>query len=284
MAVDHLAEKLWQLLEQGHLPSSRLAERDRTRLRSLFETGVLQEERSGAGKKVVVRDKEAVDRFFSHCFPSGVDGCPEELLPRSRAIAELRDSKKTSETIPPIVLLRGFNGCELYVDEETIPVVAWTNIAGVAALRIDDRQWRYDGTLAVVENLEFFWNIEKLNTGAQLALYAQGRLSGRILDWLASPGMLQASILHCGDYDPVGLDEYLRLKTACPGRTKLYLPVNLEVLLTRYGKKELLQSSTPVLDRLRKTEDQEVRQLVNLLDQYAVGLEQEVLLLERKTK
>lgn len=280
MAVDHLAEKLWQLLEQGHLPASRFAERDRIRLQSLFETRVLQEERSGAGKKVVVHDREAVERFFGQCFPSGVDGRPEELLPRSRAIAELRDSKKTSETIPPIALLRGFDGCKLFVDGEAVAVVAWTNTAGVAALRIDDRQWRYDGTLAIVENLEFFWNIEKLNTGAQLALYAQGRLSGRILDWLASPGMLQASILHCGDYDPVGLDEYLRIKTACPGRTKLYLPVNLEVLLIRYGKKELLQSSTPVLDRLRKTEDKEVRQLVNLLDQYAVGLEQEVLLLE----
>lgn len=279
MAVDHLAGKLRQLLEQGHLPSSRLAERDRTRLQSLFEAGVLQEERSGAGKKVVMHDREAVEQFFSNCFPSGVDGCAEELLPRSRAIAERRDSKKTRETIPPIALLRGFDGCKLFVDGEVVPVVAWTKTAGVAALRIDDRQWRYDGTLAVVENLEFFWNIEKLNTGVQLALYAQGRLSGRILDWLASPGMLQASILHCGDYDPVGLDEYLRIKTACPGRTKLYLPANLEVLLSRYGKRKLLQSSASVLGRLRKTENQEVLRIVKLLDQYGVGLEQEVLLL-----
>jgi hypothetical protein len=279
MAVDHLAGKLWQLLEQGCLPSSRFAERDRARLRSLFDTRVLQEERSGAGKKVVVYDREAVERFFSNCFPSGIEGRPEELLPRSRAIADMRDSKKTSETIPPIALLRGFDGCELFVDGEVVPVVQWTNTAGVAALRIDDRQWRYGGTLAIVENLEFFWNIEKLNTGAQLALYAQGRLSGRILDWLASPGMLQSSILHCGDYDPVGLDEYLRIKIACPGRTKLCLPANLEVLLSRYGKKELLQSSSSVLDRLRKTEDQEVRRIVKLLDKYGVGLEQEALLL-----
>jgi hypothetical protein len=91
--------------------------------------------------------------------------------------------------------------------------------------------------------------------------------------------MLQASILHCGDYDPVGLDEYLRIKTACPDRTKLYLPANLEVLLSRYGKKELLQSSASVLDRLRKTEDHEVRRIIKLLDQYGVGLEQEALLL-----
>ena len=91
--------------------------------------------------------------------------------------------------------------------------------------------------------------------------------------------MVRASILHCGDYDPVGLDDYLRVKTACPGRTTLYLPANLEDLLVRYGKKELLQSSTAVLARLRKIEDQEVRQIVRLLDQHGVGLEQEALLL-----
>ena len=279
MAVDHLAEKLCLLLDRGHLRSSRLAERDRIRLRSLFETRVLEEERSGTGKRIVVKDRQAVELFFRQCFPSGLEGRADVLLPRSRAVAELRDSKKSRDTIPPIVLLRGFDGCELYVDDEVVPVVQWTTIAGVAALRIDDRQWRYDGTLAVVENLEFFWNIEKLNTGAQLALYAQGRLSGRVLEWLSSPTMAQARIMHCGDYDPVGLDEYLRIKAACPGYTSLYLPANLEILLTRYGKRELLQSSASVLDRLRKTEDKEVRQIVTLLDQYGVGLEQEALLL-----
>lgn len=86
-------------------------------------------------------------------------------------------------------------------------------------------------------------------------------------------------IIHCGDYDPVGLDEYLRLKTACPESAGLYLPANLEDLLFRYGKRELLLGSSGViLVWLRKTEDQEVRRIVELMDQYSVGLEQEVLL------
>ena len=85
--------------------------------------------------------------------------------------------------------------------------------------------------------------------------------------------------MHCRDYDPVGLDEYLRIKAACPGRTELYLPSNLEDLLSRYGKKELLGSSAVVLARLRKSQDQEVRRTVTLMDRYGVGLEQEALLL-----
>ena len=135
------------------------------------------------------------------------------------------------------------------------------------------------GALAVVENLEVFCHFEKLKTDAQLAIYAQGRLSGRILNWLSSPAMAQARIIHCGDYDPVGLDEYLRLKSACRERAALYLPANLEDLLSRYGKRDLLLgNNASILARLRKTEDQEVRQIVKLIDRYGVGLEQEVLL------
>lgn len=136
------------------------------------------------------------------------------------------------------------------------------------------------GVMAIVENLEVFWNFEKLKTGAQLAVYAQGRLSGRVLNWLSSPAMAQARIIHCGDYDPVGLDEFLRLKAACPERTELYLPPNLGDLLSRYGKRNLLMGkNAAVLARLRKSQIQDVCRVVELMDRYGVGLEQEILLL-----
>ena len=279
MAVDALAAKLGLLLELGNLPSSRLAESDRTRLQSLFDAGVLEMEKSGAGKKVMVKNQEALGAFVMKNYPSGLEGRQEVLTPRSRAVAELRDSKRAREIGPLMVLLRGFGNCVLRAGEEVLPIANWTKLAGVAALRLDNRQWQYSGVLAIVENFEVFWNFEKLNTEAQLALYAQGRLNGRILDWLSSPAMAQTRMMHCGDYDPVGLDEYLRIKAACPGRVELYLPSNLEDLLSRYGKEELLASSAAVLARLRKIEDHEVRRVVTLMDQYGVGLEQEVLLL-----
>jgi hypothetical protein len=281
MAVDALAQKLSLLLTQGSIASSRLTERDRSRLQSLFETGVLEVVRRGAGKVVVVKNRNAFDAFILQYYPSGLKGRAGSSTPRSQAVAELRDSKKARETGQPIVLLRGFNNCELRSGTEVLPVAELTELAGVAAFHLGAREWKYTGILAVVENFEVFWNFEKLGTGAPMALYARGRLSSRILDWFGSHSMAQARIIHCGDYDPVGLDEYLRLKGVCPERAELFLPSDLETLLSRYGKRELLQGSNgALLARLRKTEDQEVRRLVKLMDLYGVGLEQEILLLD----
>ena len=280
MAVDALAQKIDLLLTSGSLAYGRLTAKDRSRLQSLFATGVLEVARSGAGKTVVVKNKDALDLFILRNYPSGLQGRKAESTPRSRAVAELRDSKRARESGPQVVLLRGFAGCELRCGEETLPVSLLTERAGVAALRLGHKEWEYDGTLAVVENLEVFWNFEKLNTAARMAIYAQGRLSGGVLGWLGSQAMARTRILHCGDYDPVGLDEYLRLKHACAGRAELFLPKNLEDLLARYGKRELLQGSNGViLARLRKSEDPEIRRLVTLLDRHGAGLEQEILLL-----
>jgi hypothetical protein len=282
MAVDALAAKLMLLLAQGTLPASRLTSGDRARLAALFETGAVAEERGGAGRRVVVKGPEALAAFIARNYPSGLEGSREDLAPRSRAVADLRDSKKAREAGPATVLLRGFGNCELYAGDQVLPVARWTRLAGVAALCLEaERQWGFRGVLATVENLEVFWNFEKLETGAQLALYTQGRMSGRIAAWLNSPAMALSRILHCGDYDPVGLDEYLRLKADCAGRVDLYLPADLEELLPRYGKRELLSGNAAILDRLRKAEDPLVRRVVLLMDRWGVGLEQEALLLKR---
>lgn len=278
MALDGLAGKLELLLSRGALAASRFTGRDRHRLQGLFDSGVLAEERSGAGKRVRVRNPVALATFVAQTYPSGLQGRPGELPPRSRAVAEVRDAKKARPGSGITLLVRGFAGCEFRAGETVLPVASWTGLAGVAALCLD-RQWSFRGLLAVVENLEVFHHFERIGTKAQLAIYSGGRLPKRVLDWLASPAMARARILHCGDYDPVGLDEYLRLKKACPDRTELHLPPDLEGLLSRYGKKELLSANTTLLDRLRKSDDPEIRRVVTLLDRHGVGLEQEALLL-----
>lgn len=226
-----------------------------------------------------MKNLKALDAFVERFYPSGLLGTSEYLTPKSRAVAEFRDSKKARAVGPLMVLIRGFGNCEFRAGVEKLDVAHWTELAGVAAICLEGRSWEFTGILAVVENLEVFYHFENLKTGAELAIYAQGRLSGRVLNWLSSPPMARAGIIHFGDYDPVGLDEFLRLKEACSGRTTIYLPANLEDLLSRYGKRDLLLgNNATILARLRKTEDQEVRQIVELIDQYGVGLEQEILL------
>nr|MBF0221336.1 hypothetical protein [Desulfobulbaceae bacterium] len=281
MAVDFLAEKLVLLQTQGFIAESRLGARDRTCLKSLFEAGVLQTARSGAGRRVVLHDANALKSFMSKTYPSGPEGVTAKVSSRSQAIAELRDSKKARTTQPVAVLLRGFNGSTFHSGNQALAVADWSAMAGVAALRLDEKTlWGFSGTVAFVENLEVFWNFEKLDIKADIAIYAQGRLNSKVLAWLASPAMQHARIIHCGDYDPVGLDEFLRLQSACPGRTELFIPPDLESLLSRYGKKELISDNIAILARLRKNADPQVRFVVELINRWGVGLEQEVLLLK----
>ncbi len=282
MNVDALAGHLARLREKGALALGGIARRDLVRLQSLLDAGVLAEVRQGAGRRLVLHDTQALEAFIRTLYPGGLSGSETgELPPRSLAVAQRRDAKKAARGVAETVLLRGFGKAVLQAGDEILPLADWTRQSGAAALLLDDRStvWGCGGTLAVVENHEVFVHFERLGLGADIALYAGGRLSGRVLHWLASPALAACALVHCGDYDPVGLDEYLRLSGACPGRTRLYLPAGLEELFACYGKRELLAKSEAILRRLRKNPDPAVRVVVTLMDRYGAGLEQEALLI-----
>ena len=78
------------LLEAGSVPASRLSARRRAELRSLFDTGILQEVREGAGRRVCVRDRASVEAFARSRFPDwdgdarGGPGARAQHLPAPR--------------------------------------------------------------------------------------------------------------------------------------------------------------------------------------------------------
>jgi hypothetical protein len=259
---------------------STISARDRKKLQSLFATEVLEEVRIAGGRSVILCDQPALLAYVKKYYPSGLEKKIElKGSPRSNAIAQLRDAKKTSVTDAEILSLRAGGSVDiLSKNGKLLPLIEWCDIADVAAVRLDDAsQWTGSGLMAIVENLEVFLHFEKIGFETDLIYYAAGRLSERALHWLSSPGMQLCRIVHFGDYDPVGVDEYLRLKKACPGRVEMYVPDNLEALLSQYGKPALLENSKALLSRLRMEEDETARYLVSLMDIYNCGLEQEVL-------
>lgn len=280
--VDSLAKQLTILSDSYSLPASSISRKDRMRLQSLFDAGVIEEVRSGAGRRLIVTNQIALQAFMQSLYPSGLEGLKVDLPARSKAVAERRDSKRSSGKAPTTILIRGFNLCAFDKGSSQLPVAEWTESAGIAALCLDSMEgWQCKGTLGLVENLETFWHIEKIASFVDLAIYAEGRIGTDVLDWLSSPGMIAARVIHFPDYDPVGMDEFLRIKRACPERSELYRPPDLEMLFARYGKAKLLRDSVAVLARLRKSTDIDVRYVVGLMDQYGVGLEQEGLLINQ---
>jgi hypothetical protein len=278
--VDSLARKLAILSDSSSLPSSSLSKADRKRVQSLFDAGIIDEVRSGAGRRLVVTNQAALNAFIGSLYPSGLEGSPGNLPSRCKAVADSRDSKKAIGRRPATLMVRGFNDCTFLKDDSRLAVAEWTKNAGVASLCLDSMEgWQFKGTVGLVENLETFWHIERFAPFVDLAIYAEGRIGANVLHWLNSPGMTDTRIVHFPDYDPVGMDEYLRIKGAIPRRTELFQPSDLEKLFTRYGKAQLLHDSSAILARLRKSSNADVHNVVELMDRFGVGLEQEALLI-----
>lgn len=271
------------LLGDTAVPCSGVSGRTETQLRPLLDSGAVARVRRGRGMVYESRDVEAIRSVHEQRFPHG-DGTPSgpdgSAPPRSEAVAMYRDAKRAHRSTAEPVLVRAVTSVRASRGGHTVDLLTLTAQTGAACLLVDDGPgWHIEGVIAVVENLEVFLHFERLGTDAALAIYAGGRLSRRVLDWLSSRVMAQCVFLHCGDYDPVGLDEYVRLREKLKDRVSLHVPRDLSFLLRRYGKRALLADSTAILHRLRSVDLPPVRAIVELMDATGCGLEQEALLL-----
>lgn len=274
-----LAKLLNTLLTEGSAPLSLFSASARAALGPQFAAGILQEERFGAGARIAVRNMAVLEAFAAQLFPSGLNIAPVGDTPRATAVGYYRDAKAAGTTVAEPVLIRAFNNIVFERKGEVLPAAELSAKYGVAAFLLKEPPfWGCGGTLAIVENLEPFLYFEKMKLSADAAVYAGGKMSGRMLEWFASAEMSKCSFLHCGDYDPVGIDEYLRLKKACGARVKLHIPANIEDLFKKYGKRELLIDSETVLRRLRATKDPDALRIIEQMNVCNAGLEQEILL------
>lgn len=237
---------------------------------------------SGRGRVLQVIDEGALEAIIEQRYPLGLDD-PQPAHDRASAVWGTGDAKRAARGACEGIFMRSTRpGVVLRAAEDgsTIPVTDLTRVAGGAALLLDDeRTWQFAGTVAVVENAEAFWRHHRV-LDVDLAIYSAGRMSSRrLLAWLASDVMRDCLYVHWGDYDPVGAAEYLRLCEACPGRVHMHLPGNLDALVARYGKRELLVDQLDTLRHVRHfTADAVIAQLVDIWDRRQRGLEQELLL------
>lgn len=274
-----LARLLRTLHEAGRLPRSRFSQRTMGELKSLFDAGTLRIGKSGGGLIVEVRNAGALEAWCLARYPSA--GAEVSGPPRAQAVGTLRDAKLPERTDMEPILLRGLKPMACTRGGASFDLREATRLTGAVCLVLEPgRFWSTEGVVAVVENLECFMHAEDMQLGADVALFASGRLSSLALDWLASEELARCSFVHCGDYDPVGLDEFLRLKARIGERVRLHLPANLKELVAQYGKKNLLLGSAALLMRLRNAPDALVREVVAILDEANCGLEQEILLLK----
>lgn len=279
--LDAFAGLLAELIEVGRVSRSRISARARRKLAPLFVAEALIEERSGAGLAIIVDKPEVLTRFAAHQYPNGLMATTQGGFgPRTASLHGHADTKAGGGLDREVVVLRAFGDTTISLREGKVNVGALTRQLGCAAFVLDESDYPIlVGTVAVVENPEFFFDFERSGVVVDAAILANGRMSARLIGWLASDALAQAQILHCGDYDPVGLDEYVRLRRAAGGRVRLYLPDNLEALFARYRNPSLVENSPAIKHKLGASDDPEVRYVLELIKRFDGGLEQEALLI-----
>lgn len=287
--LNSLASLLHQFLTTGEVVRSKISDRARKDLAKLFDLGALREERRGGGWVVVVANQESLKRFVGRQFPSGLFGENDTSAGRrTQSLNRFGDTKSMPGLDFEFVLLRAFGGAEvvttIFNRKNKVDVTEITRQTGCVSLTLQDSGEISElpfirGSVATVEGPELFYRYDWEAAGISAAILTNGRMSERLLNWVASP-MIEGRLTHFGDFDPVGLDEYRRLKERAPHAT-FYLPPDLEKHFkeNRFLKPDLLDKSSALLPRLVETNDNDILTVIDLMRRYGGGVEQEVLLL-----
>lgn len=275
---------LTRLLETGAVARSACSRELLTTLVPLLDSGVVTEAKSGAGRRLLVRNPQALRDFIQHHFPNAP--VPAGTSSRVTGVSRFRDTKSVASDLPEIVTLRAWEDGALRADGHSVAAAAATRAHGVFSfLLADPARFTLHGRCALVENPAVFTQFEHLRLPSGLALYGHGRASHRLLDWLASQTAPDFQLLHLPDYDPVGLDELTRLQARLGSRVQLHLPENLADLFARHSNRELLQkpSTQSLLAKLRLSRNPQVCAVLKLIEQHNAGLEQEALLIRQSS-
>jgi hypothetical protein len=181
------------------------------------------------------------------------------------------------------LLFRALAEANFTLNGRAVPLKELTDNWGAAAVALRPHDAAIlDNDCALVENPELFWAASpQCGVTQPLVLFKDGRASERLLTWLSSCHHARF-VLHV-DFDPVGLDEYRRMRETLGERLTLYLPPDLAGLFRQFGDQRILsrKSNVALLKTLRALEDSVIQSVVALIDQHACALEQEALLVGR---
>lgn len=275
-----LRQKLWTLINEGQLAWSQCGPSFLHFIAPLLEAGVVRHEKSGAGRKLVVRDGDSARVFFNSKFPS--TDAVNLTSTRISAVALYRSSKALPNDAPVIVHLRAAAPDSIEFQGTGMGADAATERHGLFAFHLNHDEFiELHGTWVLVENPALFFRHSEVFGNAASAILLNGLAPNRLVRWLKNQTAGDLKLVHAPDYDPTGIAEFVRLKKQLGPALHLFVPDTVAELFNRFADPALLLKprQQTALRQLRDSDDPLIQQLVGLMMRHNAGLEQEVLLI-----
>ena len=262
------------------LPQSRVAKRFQPLVEKLMTCGAVAELPVSRGVKIVIRDQQAFDLVVGSMFPQGLRIDLAQIESRAEAVWAYANAKAVQRGSDQGIGVRSANpNFTISADGQSIPIGKLTELSGGLLSQFKDPSaWKIDGRIGIIENIENFWNYERVLPEIDLAI-AASPITNKLIDWLGTSGLCRCPLVHWGDYDPVGVREYVRLRRAFPDRATTFIPQDIENWIAKFGQRERIMKQAAYLNSLRdETDDPVVGRMVELFDKHRKGLDQELLL------
>lgn len=191
-------------------------------LQSLLGAKVIEKIKSGRGYNYIINKQDHFEVFMTERFPAG----DIEVLTEMDNQRKYRDTKATSVEKERVIFLRG-NG-SIIINDEAVDLSYYTLHFGMFSAVFKSLKAQ---KICFVENLQPFLHAEKLLGDEYVYIHFYGRFPKN--DILSQIECIE--YLHFGDYDFVGLHEYLRAK-AVFNNAKIFIPENFEKFFKEYSK------------------------------------------------
>lgn len=256
--------RCWQrLLGQGSVARSQVPSsvRKSAALEQLLAAEIVGWRRQGSGQVLRVLERDVLEQFVTQHFPE------HERQPAADSFTNVRryrNTKAAARTTTPVILLRGQG--EIHLNDQYMDLGKWT--ARLGCVSATEAQL-VAVKVCIVENLDCFLRAEQLLGREWVFVHPYGRWSTNSITQLGTD-----VLLHFGDYDFTGLDEYLRIKEQFP-QAQLHVPADLEQLWQRFAtplKKDAIPSK-----RVQNTQHPQVQRIRDLIARTNCFLEQQAL-------
>lgn len=274
-----LPKILKKIIEEGYITGSKIPKSVKSSIDQLVAINALELDIRKRGTRYSIGNQEIFQSEISSRYPEGLESGVIFGSESSRhlGVKSLKDAKLSRKRYPTVQAFIK-NSSQVIIDGKTAP----EGIEDFSLSVLVDSlcQWEVTGRLILIENQEPYLRSNSLFSGVSAIICYNGRVNQKISEWIHKSNM---NVTICPDYDPVGLDEYWKLKCKIGNRLEIFLPESISEDF-KYSTPQLLdkKKNREVLQRLANTDllDLPAQQILFLIQKWNAGLMQEIYFLD----